>query len=90
MGSNGSDNLHGRTCGPQHFTSQLLANGHQQQPVRGTDEEIDFEPVVKLFTPWGGANWLLTEIEPDEPDLAFGLCDLGMGFPELGRSASPS
>lgn len=32
----------------------------------------------------GNATWLLTETDPDEPDLAFGLCDLGMGFPELG------
>ncbi|MDR6820948.1 hypothetical protein J2X76_006148 [Neorhizobium sp. 2083] len=68
----------------KEITSQLLANGRQQQPVRGTDDEIDFEPVVKLFTPWGNATWLLTEIDPEEPDLAFGLCDLGMGFPELG------
>ncbi len=28
--------------------------------------------------------WLLNELEPDEPEIAFGLCDLGMGFPELG------
>ena len=63
---------------------QLLANGRQQAPVRGTDAEIDFYPVVKLFTPDAGATWLLTEIDPDEPDLAFGLCDLGLGFPELG------
>lgn len=68
----------------KEITSQLLANGRQQQPVRGTDDEIDFEPVVKLFTPWGSATWLLTEVDPEEPDLAFGLCDLGMGFPELG------
>ena len=47
-------------------------------------DEIDFPPVVKLFTPDGGATWLLTEINPDEPDIAFGLCDLGMGCPELG------
>ena len=63
---------------------QLLANGRQQAPVRGTDAEIDFFPVVKLFTPDAGATWLLSEIDPDEPDLAFGLCDLGLGFPELG------
>lgn len=63
---------------------QLIANGRQQAAVRGTDEEIDFFPVVKLFTPDAGATWLLTEIDPDEPDLAFGLCDLGLGFPELG------
>lgn len=36
----------------KEVTSQLLANGRQQQPVRGTADEIDFEPVVKLFTPW--------------------------------------
>jgi len=26
----------------------------------------------------------LTEIDPEGPDLAFGLCDLGMGVPEPG------
>lgn len=44
----------------------------------------DHFPVVKLFTPDGNATWLLTEIDPYNPDTAFGLCDLGMGFPELG------
>ena len=63
---------------------QLLKNGRVQDDVRGTPEERDFEPVVKLFTPDSGANWLLTELDPDEPDIAFGLCDLGMGCPELG------
>jgi hypothetical protein len=28
-------------------------------------------------------HWLLTELDPDH-ELAFGLCDLGMGEPELG------
>ena len=41
-------------------------------------------PVVKLFTPDVNATWLLTELDPEDPDIAFGLCDLGMGFPELG------
>ncbi|HEV8414176.1 MAG TPA: DUF2958 domain-containing protein [Bryobacteraceae bacterium] len=63
---------------------RLLENGRQQQPVRGTHDEIDFCPVVKLFTPDAGCTWLLTEIDPEDPDIAFGLCDLGMGFPELG------
>lgn len=44
---------------------------------------IDFKPVVKLIIAVGGnATWLLTEI--DEQGIAFGLCDLGQGFPELG------
>lgn len=63
---------------------QLVSNGRQQEPVRGTDDEIDFRPVVKLFTPDANATWLLTEIDPENPDIAFGLCDLGMGCPELG------
>ncbi|MGX5806008.1 DUF2958 domain-containing protein [Bradyrhizobium sp. Arg314] len=63
---------------------QLLANGRQQQPLRGTTGEIDFVPVVKLFTPDAGATWLLTEIDPEDPDIAVGLCDLGLGCPEIG------
>lgn len=47
-------------------------------------EAIDHKPVVKLFTPDGACTWLLTELDPADPDIAFGLCDLGMGFPELG------
>jgi hypothetical protein len=41
-------------------------------------------PVVKLFTPDAGATWLLTEVDLDDEDRCFGLCDLGLGFPELG------
>jgi hypothetical protein len=40
--------------------------------------------VPKLFTPDANATWLLTELDPEEPDIAFGLCDLGLGHPELG------
>lgn len=47
-------------------------------------EDLDPFPVVKLFTPDANATWLLTELDPDDPDIAFGLCDLGLGFPELG------
>jgi len=61
---------------------RLIANGRWNSS-RGKPE--DFEPVVKLFCPWSGATWLLTELDPADPDLAFGLCDLSLGFPELGR-----
>jgi hypothetical protein len=27
---------------------------------------------------------VLTELDPGAADIAFGLCDLGLGFPELG------
>lgn len=56
---------------------QLLDNG------RNRDQ--DHDPVVKLFTPDANCTWLISEIDPEEPDIAFGLCDLGFGFPELGN-----
>ena len=45
------------------------------------DANID-KPYLKLFSPTGAATWLITEIVDE--DTLFGLCDLGMGFPELG------
>ncbi len=63
---------------------QLLANGATSAASEGG---VDHVPVVKLFTPWGGATWLLSELDPDDPDIAFGLCDLGLGEPELGSVA---
>lgn len=64
--------------------TQLAQNGIAQRLAYDCGEGIDFMPVVKLFTPDAGATWLLSEIYPDDPDVAFGLCDLGLGFPELG------
>jgi hypothetical protein len=63
---------------------QLLANGKAQRTAIDNDQgAIDFRPVVKLFTPDAQCTWLLTELDPDH-ELAFGLCDLGLGCPELG------
>jgi hypothetical protein len=61
---------------------RLLAQGRWNA---GRERSEDFKPIVKLFCPWSGATWLLSELDPEDHDLAFGLCDLGMGFPELGR-----
>jgi hypothetical protein len=64
---------------------QLLRNGHVRAAL---DEEgraqADFIPVIKLFTPDAQCTWLLTELDLEDPDIAFDLCDLGMGCPELG------
>lgn len=68
----------------EDLRKQLLLNGERQALVKGTAAELDFVPVVKLFTPDAQCTWLLTEIEPEDHDIAFGLCDLGMGEPELG------
>jgi len=65
--------------------TRLLENGRQNAARIAEDgNTIDFHPVVKLFTPDAACTWLLSEIDPENPDLAFGLCDLGMGYPELG------
>ena len=65
--------------------TRLLRNGKLRQQREQEDKpEPDLWPVVKLSTPDAGCTWLLTEIDPDDPDIAFGLCDLGMGTPELG------
>ena len=50
--------------------AQLLNTGRRQAAVKGTPDEIDFYPVVKLFDPCGAGTWLLTEIEPEDPDIA--------------------
>jgi hypothetical protein len=65
---------------PPTLLFQLLANGCMT--ARG--EELDHKPVVKIFDPCGPATWLLTEVSPADPKIAFGLCDLGHGCPELG------
>jgi Protein of unknown function (DUF2958) len=64
--------------------AKLIDNGRLQAAVKGTPNELDFEPLVKLFNPCGAATWLLTEIDPDDETVAWGLCDLGMGCPEFG------
>jgi len=65
----------------KEILDQLAANG---AATRAAQREPDHIPVVKVFNPYGGATWLITESDPDEPDRLYGLCDLGMGEPELG------
>ena len=65
---------------------QLENNWREQEPLKGTSREKDFKPVCKLFIPWASGTWLLTELEPGT-SIAFGLCDLGFGTPELGDVA---
>ena len=55
---------------------RLLENGAQ----RGADHV----PVLKLFNPCGAGTWLLTELDPEDASVAFGLADLGFGTPEIG------
>ncbi len=62
---------------------QLIANGKKNPDIH-TIRDNDFEPVVKLYSETSAATWLLTEIDARNPDLAWGLCDVGDGKPEFG------
>lgn len=44
----------------------------------------DGRPHLKLFVPWSSGTWLISERDPEEPNLLFGLADLGFGTPEMG------
>lgn len=68
---------------PAPHRARLLANGRKT----AAGQEVDPFPVVKIFAPGGSATWLLTELDPEEPDRAFGLADLGLGMPELGYAS---
>lgn len=60
--------------------ARLRANWIRSQET--APETPDHRPLVRLAHP-GGAAWLISEVAPEE-GRAFGLCDLAMGFPELG------
>ena len=63
---------------------QLSANWIDGQENAAIGQaELDYAPVLKLFTPWAQATWLLTELNQDT-GILFGLCDLGLGCAELG------
>lgn len=66
---------------PDELLAKLIENGRASKERDGFDPF----PVVKFFTPDAGATWLITEAYPEGDDVRlFGLCDLGMGCPELG------
>ena len=57
---------------PEQY-NKLLLNGN---PV---NRDQDHAPVAMLTLPGTAMVWLISEIDPEETTLAFGLCDLGMG-----------
>ena len=64
--------------------SQLLINGKASAESEGG---LDHKPVVKIFSPDANATFLLSEAMPHDSDIAFGLCDPGLGSPELGYAS---
>ena len=58
------------------IAAQLAANAREP--------DKDHKPVLKLFNPTGSGTWIIDQIDPEEPDVLWGLADLGLGTPEYG------
>jgi len=63
---------------PQNLREIMIHNFQEVQ----NDLAKDHAPVVKLHSKYGKAIWLLSELDAAN-NIAFGLCDLGQGKPEL-------
>ena len=69
------------------FTKNILNQLIKNYQLNQDDSQSEtLKPVVKIFTPDASATWLFTEYN-SEYRILFGLCDLGLGFPELGYVA---
>ena len=68
---------------PEHLRQSLVINWELMRVSSEAEVSPDLFPEVRLFTPNANAVWLLTELNPDT-NVAYGLCDLGVGSPELG------
>jgi hypothetical protein len=79
-------------AGRRHFHCQLQTLGFTSVSRNGLPPKHPPRSVrrfrsharLQALTPEVSARWLLSELDPDNLDRAFGLCDLGLGFPELG------
>ncbi|WP_262696028.1 DUF2958 domain-containing protein [Kordiimonas aquimaris] len=72
---------------PQELEARLIANwrkGERLDEDQANRAAHDPIPVVKFFDPTGPATWLVSEMVAHNRDILFGLCDLGLGMPELG------
>lgn len=62
---------------------KLFTNELKSQLIEAGYDNM--RPICKLFTPWGGATWLITGIEND---ILYGYADLGFQCVEHGSIAS--
>lgn len=53
--------------------SKLQANWRSGLRAEKAGKEFDPVPVCKLDAPWQMTSWYLTEQDPDNPDIVFGL-----------------
>ncbi|WP_414714262.1 DUF2958 domain-containing protein [Sphingomonas sp.] len=60
---------------------QLVENAR----LATSDATFDPVPLIRIKVADSDASWLVTEIDPDDHDLAYGLADAGIGLPEQGH-----
>ncbi len=71
--------------------TQLRRRGHvffgdelKQAPALYETEDVSTEDKIVVARYFGGSGtWLICEVDP-ESSVAFGWCDLGLGYPEFG------
>ena len=56
----------------------------EREQANRCGQSYDPKPLLKWFTPDGAATWLIAALSPDERT-AWGVCDLGLGFVEIGE-----
>ena len=62
---------------------KLITKEIETKLAKNTGNFLVDKPYLKLFSPVGSATWLITEYNKETDEL-FGLCDLGLGSPEIG------
>ncbi len=75
-----------------YFAQVILDLGQLLETMPKTYEQdgLGDQAIAHLHYFMGGMDWFITERDMDEEQLqAFGLCDLGMGFPEIGYVSIP-
>lgn len=69
---------------PDNLKEIMIHNAQEVQNDLGKDHE----PVIKLHSRYGKAIWLLSELDQAN-GIAYGICDLGQGKPELSYVSIP-
>ena len=63
---------------------KLVTQKLRKKLIANWGQDGDTPPVMKIFNPTGAATWMVHSMNPEDEDTLYGLCDLGMGCPELG------
>lgn len=64
---------------------EIVTVEQRRQLTDNWNLEDDINPAVKIFSPVGADTWSIASMNPQDEDTMYGLCDLGLGYPELGH-----